>query len=559
MLTNLHVKNIALIDESEIDFEKGFNALTGETGAGKSILLGSINLALGGKYSRDLLRDPEKPALVELVFEIEGEARRRTLEEAGVIPDENQVVITRKFTGSKSVSRINGETVNVSQVKAVAGLLIDIHGQHESQTLLNKKNHLHIIDSFGGKELEPLRREVRESYRSKKNLEAELSELLSHGENRSREMSFLEYEIREIEEAALIPGEDEELERQYKKMMNGRKISDHLSEAYQITGYEAVQGCGNQLGEALRLVQGVTDCDEPLAGLYEQLVEIDSLLNDFNRELSDYMESAEFSEEEFYAVENRLNQLNRLKEKYGYDVEAVLASCEEKKKTLERLQEFDANIRSLEERLAEAEKELKEAAGKLSCARKKAALRLEKLIIRNLEELNFLTVKFRIDFAALPVSGENGADDVEFMISMNPGEPLRPLHKIASGGELSRIMLALKVVMADEEGTESLIFDEIDAGISGRTAQKISEKIACLARNHQVICITHLAQIASMADAHFYIEKNTDQQSTQTSVRKLNEEESILELARIIGGAKITDTVIESAAEMKQLAEKSKE
>lgn len=558
MLTNLHVKNIALIDEAEIDFERGFHALTGETGAGKSILLGSINLALGGKYSKDLLRDPNEPALVELVFEVEGAARRAQLENVGIIPDENQVVITRKFTGSRSVSRINGETVNVSQVKEVASLLIDIHGQHDNQTLLNRKNHLRIIDSFAAQELTPLLLEVQKAYRSKKKLEAELTELKSHSENLGREMSFLKYEIGEIEEAELQIGEDDELEQRYKKMSHGRKISENLAAAYHITGYETSEGCGNQIGTALHLLQGITEYDGELESLHGQLLEIDSLLNDFNRELSDYAESAEFSEEEFYTVENRLNQLNRLKEKYGSTVEGILISCKEKQAELLRLQEFDSNVQRIQKELEAAKEILYAAADRLSKARKKAALRLEKQIIQNLEELNFLTVQFRIDFESLEEPGESGKDSVEFMISMNPGEPLRPLHKVASGGELSRIMLALKVVMADEDGTETLIFDEIDSGISGRTAQKISEKIACLAKKHQVICITHLAQIASMADVHFYIEKNTVNNSTETSVRKLMEEESVMELARIIGGAEITDTVIESAREMKKLAQSRK-
>lgn len=559
MLTNLHVKNIALIDESEIDFEQGFNTLTGETGAGKSILLGSVNLALGGKYSSDFLRDPAKPGIVELIFEINDAKRKKELEELDIHPEDNQIVITRKFNGKKSVLRINGETVTISKVREASELLIDIHGQHDSQTLLNKRNHLKIVDSFGSKELSELRAAVKSIWREKKNLEDELSELRSHGGNRSREISFLEFEIQEIEEAALTPGEDEELEKRYRKMSNGKKISENLAATYRITGYDSREGCGSSIGEALHYLQEITKFDEPLQGLYDQLISIDGLLNDFNRELSDYASSAEFSEEEFYETETRLNEINRLKDKYGYDISRILSSCDDKKKELQKLLEYDENIHLLEEKLSMTDQVLDQKAAELSDKRKAVAKRLEKLITENLTDLNFLTVDFQISFNDLAVPGENGKDDVEFRISMNPGEPLRPLEKIASGGELSRIMLAIKSVMADEDKTETLIFDEIDTGISGRTAQKIAEKIAMLARKHQIICITHLAQIASMADIHFFIEKHTEDGRTWTSVRKLDEKESIEELARIIGGAEITETVIQSAAEMKRLAQKQKE
>ncbi len=558
MLTNLHVKNIALIDEVEIDFEKGFNTLTGETGAGKSILLGSVNLALGGKYSSDLLRDPRKPGIVELVFEIDSEARKKELRELDIEPEDGQVVITRRFNDRKSVLRINGETVTIAKVREAAELLIDIHGQHDSQTLLNKKNHLRIVDLFGNRELEKSRAAVKEAWKEKKRLESELFSLRSHGGSRSREISFLQYEIQEIEEASLIIGEDEELEKRYRKMSHGRKISENLAAAYQITGYDSGEGCGSRIGAALRYLQEIEKYDEPLKELYEQLITVDSLLNDFNRELSDYAESAEFSEEEFYEVETRLNEINRLKEKYGADIPGILDSCEKKKEELQKLEAFDENVRLLEEQLSGAESRLERNALNLSKERKSVAARLEQRIQENLLDLNFLTVEFQIAFGELSCAGENGKDDVEFQISMNPGEPLRSLGRIASGGELSRIMLAVKSVMADEDGTETLIFDEIDAGISGRTAQKIAEKIARLANRHQIICITHLAQIASMADAHFFIEKNTDQGRTWTSVRKLNEKESVEELARIIGGAQITETVLESAAEMKLLAKNKK-
>ena len=557
MLHNIYVKNLALIDEIEIELKKGLNILTGETGAGKSIILGSINLALGARYSSDILRNEEEAGYVELTFFVENEAQAKLLREMDVFPEDGVVTLSRKMIGKRSVSKINGETVSNAQLKDVAGILIDIHGQHEHQSLLYKKNHLGILDAYAKDQVHDVKAQVSKEYRIYRDYRDELDNANLDEKERNKEMSFLEFEINEIESANLKENEDEILEEQYRRMVNGKKISGDLEEAYQYTA-SGNANASDALGRAIQCLHDASRYDDKAKELYEQLSEVDSLLNDFNRELSAYSESFEFSEEEFYNVENRLNEINRLKSKYGNSIAEVFVYCEEKKETLRKLQDYDSYIEELQKNLAEAEVQLKGASDTLSELRKDAAKELVSLIKEALLDLNFLDVKFEMIFSKTEHYTANGTDDAEFMISMNPGEPVRALGDVASGGELSRIMLAIKTVLADKDQIETLIFDEIDVGISGRTAQKVSEKMAYIAKNHQVICITHLAQIAAMADAHYAIEKNVTDGKTKTSITLLNAEQEINELARILGGVEITETVKHNAAEMKELAKSTK-
>ena len=557
MLHNLYVKNLALIDEIEVEFKEGLNILTGETGAGKSIILGSINLALGGRYSSDILRNEEEPGYVELTFLVEDEAQIQLLKALDVYPEEGMVTLSRKMIGKRSVSKINGETVSISQLKEVAELLIDIHGQHEHQSLLYKKNHLLILDEFAKDIIKDVKAQVADAYQSYKKYKEELQKANLDEKERNKEMSFLEYEINEIREANLKEHEDEELEEQYRRMVNGKKITANLEEAYGYTA-NANNNASDALSRAIYCLQEAARYDEKANELYAQLTEVDNLLNDFNRELSDYSSSFDFSEEDFYQVEKRLNEINHLKSKYGNSIQEILTYCEEKEETLRKLQDYDSYLETLRRNLAEAEQKLSSLSLQLSKMRQEASKELTKAIKENLLDLNFFDVKFEMVFTALEHYSLIGTDEVEFMISMNPGEPVRPLGDVASGGELSRIMLAIKTVMAEKDRIETLIFDEIDVGISGRTAQKVSEKMALIGRNHQIICITHLAQIAAMADAHFAIEKKVTEGKTRTSISLLNKEEEINELARILGGAEITEKVMESAAEMKELAKRTK-
>lgn len=553
MLQNLHVKNLALIDEAEVDFSGGLNILTGETGAGKSIILGSVSLALGGRYSADMLRKEADKGLVELTFYVENPETVRKLEEMDLSPDGGQIIITRRFNGNRSVSRINGETVTLGRLKEAAQVLIDIHGQHEHQSLLYKKNHLAILDAFA-KEAGEWKKKVADSYREYRRLEKELKEADKDEAERAKEISFLEFEIDEIENAGITAAECQSVEEDYRRMMQGKRIAENLEEAYLYTAGEGGISAAEAIGRAVRAAAVAAEHDDKSGELYEQLVEVENLIGDSGRELRCYLDSLSFEPEQFYETESRLNQINHLKVKYGDSAEAILQHKADDEERLLILKNYDEYLNELKGKLKKSEERLQKECEGLSKIRKKEAKLLQAKIAEGLQDLNFLDVCFEIRFSKTSGYTVEGTDEVEFMISMNPGEPTRPLATVASGGELSRIMLAIKAVMADKDEIETLIFDEIDVGISGRTAQKVSEKMCLIGRKHQVICITHLAQIAAMADTHYLIEKRVEDQMTKTKIRQLDGEESVQELGRILGGAKITDAVLENAREMKILA-----
>ena len=557
MLQYLHVKNLALIDEIEVEFGRGLNILTGETGAGKSIILGSVNLALGGRYTKDILRQGTRYGLVELTFSVESERQIRRLKELDVYPEDGFVTLQRRLMEGRSVSKINGETVQMATLKAVSSILIDIHGQHEHQSLLYKKNHLAIVDAFAGEETKKQKEKVAETWQQYKGKIRELSEAGTNGSERAKELAFLKFEVDEIVRAELKEHEDEELESCYRRMCNGKKIAQSVAECYQYTGEDG-ESASEKLGRALRTLSEAVDADEQLSQLYTQLADVDNLLNDFNHELAEYQKNCEFSDEEFYETEKRLNEINHLKTKYGNSYEEIMSYCKKQEERIGILENYDTYMQELEKSCEQLSQKYLELAGKLSALRQKKAKMLEKKIQKGLEDLNFEQVQFEIHFAEKKEYAKDGIDDVEFRISLNQGQPVKPLTEVASGGELSRIMLAIKAVMADKDEIETLIFDEIDVGISGRTAQKVSEKMALIGKEHQVICITHLAQIAAMADRHFLIEKKTEDAVTRTQIYPLNEENSVEELARILGGARITDTVMQSAREMKNLASQMK-
>ena len=558
MLHNLYVKNLALIDEIEVEFTKGLNILTGETGAGKSIILGSVNLALGGKYSADIIRKGAEYGYVELTFFVENKTQAEALKRKDIFPEDGVVVLSRKLMSKRSISKINGETVPIALLKEAASILIDIHGQHEHQSLLYKKNHLTILDAFAKENIKQVKEKLAKAYLIYKEQKEELEEALTDEKERNKEIGFLEFEIQEIRQAKLSRQEDETLEETYRRMTNGKKIVGNLEEAYEYTGGTNSETASEAISRALRCMQEAAGCDEQAQDMFQQLAEIDSLLNDFNRELSDYKMSFDFSEETFFEVETRLNEINRLKAKYGNSIEEILEYCDKKEERLLKLQDYDAYLAQLQKKVEETEAEVKHYSNQLSLLRKEESVKLAEAIRKGLRDLNFLDTQFEIVFRELGTYTVQGTDEFEFMISMNPGEPVKALGDVASGGELSRIMLAIKSVMAEKDQIETLIFDEIDVGISGRTAQKVSEKMSFIGRNHQVICITHLAQIAAMADAHYAIEKQVEDGVTKSKIFRLSKEQEIEELARILGGAKITDTVMQSAAEMKELAERTK-
>lgn len=553
MLLHLHVKNLALIRETEIDFSEGLNILTGETGAGKSILIGSMTMALGGKVPKEMLREDAEYALAELVFSVKNWELLQRLQELDIPMEDGELILSRKISGNRSICRLNGETVSASVLKEISSWLIDIHGQHEHQSLLHKKKHLEILDAYAHEELAPVLAPLSECYESCQRCQRELEESLLDANARVREQSLLEFEIREIEEAELKDGEDELLEQSYRKMVNSRKIMEALQMVLQFCG-GGEMSASEQTGRACRELSGIVKYDEGLEALSSQLQEIDDQLQDFTRELDDYMESLEYSEQEFREIEERLNLINHLKAKYGQTLEEIKAYQEEKQKRLDLLANYEQHIEKLQKEQEKLAEELEAYCKKAHEIRMKAAEKLTVLMQEQLGELNFLDVRFDTVVRDTDSLSANGSDDVEFLISTNPGEPMKPLGKIASGGELSRVMLAIKTVMADQDAIDTVIFDEIDAGISGRTAQKVSEKLALIGKSRQVICITHLAQLASMADSHYCIEKQALDGNTQTRMRRLTGEEITEELARILGGAKITDAVRWNASEMRRLA-----
>lgn len=559
MLRNLHIKNMALIDEIEVNFEEGLNILTGETGAGKSIILGAVNIALGGRTGKEMLREGAEYGLVELLFEINTPETKAALTQIDIsLSEDNVLIISRRIFPNRVVNKVNDEMVTVSKLKEIAGILIDIHSQQEHQSLLKRSNHLNILDRFGHDKIETIKKLVRGDYDVYAKRKEELDAMQMDEETRKRQISFLKFEIQEIEEAALQPEEEEKLEARYRRMTNSRKIMESVSHIYQSTGYEQSESAGNQIGHAFAMISKSAEYDDTLLNLQEQLGTIDSLLNDFNRELSDYISELTFDEQEFRQVEHRLDQIHNLEAKYGKTIPLVLEYLEEKQKEYARYEDYEVCREQLQKECTQALEQYKLHSETLSQVRKQVAEQLTQMISNALMDLNFLDVRFDMRFKELEQPTGNGMEEAYFVISTNVGEEMKPLWEVASGGELSRIMLAVKSCLAEVDDIDTLIFDEIDVGISGRTAQKVSEKLSALGRQHQVICISHLPQIAAMADAHYKIEKQVQGEKTVTQIYPLEEETSVEEIARMLGGVEITETVLSSAAEMKEMAKRTK-
>ena len=557
MLISLHVKNFAIINEVEVYFKNHLNILTGETGAGKSIIIDSINCALGAKVSKGILRTGAEYALATLVFETKDVAVHEAMNNLDIPIEDNQVIISRKIMPNRSIYKLNGENVTASIISSIAGHLIDIHGQHEHQSLLHKAKHLEIVDRFAKDEIGNLKKDLYESYKAYTSIKREFDNSGIDEEKRLREISFLEYEVNEIKTAALVSGEDAELSALYKKYANAHTISEGLQIIYGLTGYES-NAAGDNIGRAVRQLTKLVEYDNELGDILAQACDVEDLLNGLNKDLSQYLSGMDNNEEELEQVTRRLDLINHIKQKYGsqiWQIQDYLGECEKK---LERYRDYDAYMSKLKNDLKNEEIRLKDLSRKLSDIRKRKAKDLTAKIKEALIALNFLDVRFDMIFSSSNSYSSNGYDDAEFIISTNPGEEMKSLSSVASGGELSRIMLGIKSVLAENDDIETLIFDEIDTGISGRTAQKVSEQLSEIAKNHQIICITHLAQIAAMADEHFIIEKQTNGRTTETNIEALNYDQSIDELARILGGAIITERVTDNAREMKELAKASK-
>lgn len=559
MLESLHVKNLALIDETEVVFRPGLNILTGETGAGKSIVIGSINLALGAKSDKDMIRSGEEYALIELVFSNLSKAQEKIISDMDISLEDDFVVLQRKISATRSVCKVCGETVSAKQLKELAEVLIDIHGQHDNQFLLNKKKHLEILDQFIGQEISQIKEQIKSLYQDYRKLSDKITESMMDEKERNREVELLQFECDEIRNANLISGEDQDLEQLYRRMLNSKKLLESMSVIHQLTGYESSDGSGNTVGRGLKELRSIQSLDMQVESLSEQLVAIDDLLNDFNRALAEYQSELEFDDSSFYKTEDRLNLINRLKSKYGNTVDSIMEYLKEKSARLELLMDFDVYKQKLEQEMTLVRGKLLNACEKASGLRMKYGKELEVKLEKALKELNFLDVSFKIGIIKEEDSiSSQGYDEVEFLISTNPGEPVKPLSNVASGGELSRIMLALKTIIAGEDGTKTLIFDEIDAGISGKTAWQVSQKLGTLSKQNQIICITHLPQIAAMADQHYLIEKQSENKSTKTSIVEIKGDFIIEELSRLLGSDQITETVRNNAREMKETAKNTK-
>ncbi len=550
MLVNLHVKNFAIIDEADVDFSEGLNILTGETGAGKSILIGSLGIALGGRVSLDVIGRDDESALVEAIFTTDSQHISELLREYDIEAEDGEIVISRKLTKDRTINRINGVSVPASVIKTIASELIDIHGQHEHQSLLRSDKHREIVDRFGGEKTANALGEVSAAYAEYAKLKKEAQEDDLDEKELERELDRLHYIRDEINAASLKEDEMQTIDSEYQRAANSGKLVEILSGVYGDGSKLAAESVGRVVSD----LKKASEIDESITGFADQLIEIEGLLSHFNRDISSFMQDYSFDEAELTQLERRMDLIHSLQSKYGESYDDIMSFLAETEEKIVKYEDYENYATQRKERMQEAESNLKNACEKLSNARKEAAKELKVRICEALSDLNFANAEFDIELRELSDYTSKGLDEVEFIISTNPGEPMRSLAKVASGGELSRIMLAIKSVFAESDDIDTLIFDEIDTGISGRTAQAVSEKMAAIGRSHQIICITHLAQIAAMADKHFVIEKNVSEERSATVIKPLAETESVEELARILGGAVITDAVRENAREIKQMA-----
>ena len=554
MLESLHVKNLALIKEEEVTFYPGLNILSGETGAGKSIILGSIRLALGAKAGRDFIRNGEDYALIEMIFRSDKkEVKDKLLELDLPVEDDGTVFISRKIMDGRSTAKVNGETVTGKGLRSVASLLINIHGQNDTADLLDSSNYLEILDDYAGNAIDREKEQVAGAFAEYTELKNELDKNKSLDRNRDKELSLAQFEVNEILAAKLQPGEDEELESRYRRMNNSKKIAEYIGRAYSALDDEA--GASSSLDFALREIRNGQNLDSGLDEIEEAVATASDIVADCKRNISNYLAEMEFSEAEFYEVESRLDVINHLKDKYGDSIEKILKYADEQQKLIEKLSDFSAYLADLEVKVHKAKKELLEKSRELSRIRKDKAAVLSGELVKNLKQLNLehALCEVAVDTDEEKIT-ETGIDSVDFSVSFNVGEPPKSLGLVGSGGELSRFMLALKAITADKDRTETLIFDEIDAGISGKTAWNVAEKMNVIGQEHQVIAITHLPQISAMADSHFLIEKISDDSRTETHIRHLDENESIEEVARLMSTDTITDSILESAAQLRKQA-----
>ncbi len=560
MLSLLHIENIALIQSADIRFEPGFNVLTGETGAGKSIVIDSIGAVLGERTSRELIRTGAKSALVTAVFT--QVPTLPWLEENGFPTGEEELLLQRELQGDgRNVCRIDGKLVTVAQLRELGRQLLNIHGQHDGQQLLDPASHLGYLDQFGG--CQPLLESYQEAYRKWHDIRREMDKLQMDEAERSRRVDTLNYQIQELERAQLKAGEDEELSARRTLLRSAGRLMEAVQSAeFALSGDEDRDGACSLIAQAEGEVQGVSSISPELSELSEKLTALRCAADDAADTLRDLSRSFDFSPGELDQVEERLDLLYRLRKKYGPTVEDMLSYLDRCRKELDQIQYADDTLARLEKDLKKAQKEAARRGEVLSQARREAAGALQARVQEELRQLDMPKVQFQTEFT--PKGGEagmdeTGLDEVQFLMSANLGEALKPIQKVASGGELARIMLALKNVLAEGDQIGTLVFDEVDTGVSGRAAQKVAEKMAQVARGKQVLCVTHLPQIAAMADTHFSVQKGERDGRTYTRLERLDRSQRREELARLIGGASITPSLLESAEELLRQAEQQKQ
>ena len=549
MLNQLSVRNVAVIDKLDINLHDGVSVLTGETGAGKSIIIDSINMILGDRANKELVRYGTDKAVVQAVFDAP-KSVINILEENDIDVEDGTVIITRQVTKEgKSVARINGMVVTLNILREISDRLINIHGQHDNQALLTPIRHITFLDAYADNE-EYINR-YKDILSKKREIEKKISSLEMDEQEKMQRIDLLEYQVNEIKKASLEKGEEDDLREQRDIYTNAEQITKSVNEAY-MNLYEGdeIQSAYDGISIAVNEISQISDLNPQLKSIYDTLNEIMYSLEDTAHEIKEFGETVEFDEQTLNEIEERLDLISRLKRKYGNSIEEILEYLKTAESELNDIKLSDERTNELKEELESIMKELKEKGNILTQRRENAAKVLEENIEKSLHELNMEKSKFKVNIENDGTFYDNGMDKVEFLISTNPGEPLKPLVKIASGGELSRVMLAIKSILADSDGVDTMIFDEIDTGVSGKAAMSIAKKLAVIAKNKQVICITHLPQLTAMADNHYLIQKNTDGEMASTTLKELDEEGRELELARIIDGGEVTELALSHAKQM---------
>ncbi len=566
MLAELSIKNFAIIESLTISFEKGLTVLTGETGAGKSIIIDAIHLLAGARGSSEFVRYGEKRAELEALFLLDEELHSvyDRCEEFGIDVSDGMIILRRDMSSSgKSICRINGKLVTIAVLREIGQLLVDIHGQHDNQELMNEENHLSLLDQYGGKEVKTALVDYMELYQRYDGLNRKIIQLSENEQEMAHRLDLLQFQLEEIEKADLQPNEDELLQEEKHQISNYEKIYDSLNNSYNALHGE--QRGLDWVSLAMSHLENVSNISEKLKELSETISNAFYMMEDLSYEVRNELDSLEFDPERLNFVESRLNEINHLKRKYGQSVEEILTYSARIEEEIDTIQNKDSHLSKLQKELESVLADLSVEAKNISAIRKKYAKVLIDEIHQELKELYMEKTRFDVNIHEKRSSSHElkytskGVDEVEFYISTNPGEPLKPLSKTASGGELSRIMLAMKSIFSQHQGITSIIFDEVDTGVSGRVAQAIAEKIYRVSNGSQVLCITHLPQVAAMADTHLYIAKETKSGRTKTSVKPLNEEEKIKEIGRMIAGVEVTELSKEHAKELLALASTAKQ